>query len=294
MDLQLFGDNPPTALFQITSFPGASTVPLAEDASQNGHGGSQDGHRYERDSLATIISISTTSLSPALSAVDKAKLRDSLISVITTSSDISKLILAEEGDEVEERGRTEASRVAEASLEKISELPVLSPIPLPRRQGIRPSTSPGPRTAERPALPVRTHSIPAPQPGQVPRMMTTTPPPFSNLVAPSALERPATAPPVSPLPSEFQARRRRAAKLSKFFGVEVNVVAEALPTELPPSGKTSMAQDGGACERPPHPQTSLMVAEARRRKFLGMDGGDAVEERDMSEVLDQLRKMKSF
>ena len=127
-----------------------------------------------------------------------------------------------------------------------------------------------------------------------------TPPPFSNLVAPAAaLARPATAPPASPTPSEFQARRRRAAKLSKFFGVEVNQLVDALPTDAPPvpSHATSTVQDHNtAAERPCYTthQTSLMVAEARRRKFLGMDSGDDVEERDMAEVLDQLRRMKSF
>lgn len=291
---QLFGDNPPTALFQITNFGSA----LVEDGDGSVGHLSSDGHRYERDSLATIISISTTSLS----ATGKSKLRDSFVSVITTSSDVSGLILTQGDNEAEAEAEAMQRSTSPESEDITSQaktlaVPILSPLPLPSRRTVRPRTSSEPRRSSSPLRFNRNLSVPQPA-GQTPRT-PPTPPPFSDLASLPAM-RPATAPPASPAPSEFQTRRRRAAKLSKFFGVEVNALAEALPTDRMPSissRKTSMAQDGprerslsGGLSH----QTSVMVAEARRRRFLGMnDDEEDVEERDLSEVIDQLRKLRS-
>lgn len=289
-DLQLFGDNPPSALFQITNFASG----LAEEGDGAGYA-SADGHRYERDSLATIISISTTSLSPMLSATGKSKLRDSFISVITTSSEISGLVLAEDHNEAEPSRRSgSAPRESEDITYQAKSLtvPILSPTPVSPRKGVRPRTSPESHTSGSPIDFNR--NVFAPQSSAM--IPPRTPPPFSDLAAPLAM-RPATAPPSSPAPSEFQTRRRRAAKLSKFFGVEVNALAEAVD-RLPSisSRKTSLAYEGqrerslsGGLSQ----QTSVIVAEARRRRFMGMNDDEDVEERDLSEVIDQLRKMRS-
>lgn len=258
---------------------------------------SSDGHRYERDSLATIISISTTSLSPQLSATTKARLRDSFISVITNASDVSGLVLTESDED--EYKRTSITQEDDVAIQQPSlAVPILSPLPVPRRKGVRPSTSPGPSTTS--SMLEQSNNLHAP-PSPFSRLPRTppTPPPFANIVAP-IMVRPATAPPVSsPPPFEFQTRRRRAAKLSKFFGVEVNQLVDVLPTDIvppTPSRKTSIAPEEGTFDRAAvggAPQSSLVIAEAKRRKFLGMDGGDDVEERDMAEVIDQLRRMKS-
>lgn len=291
-DLQLFGDNPPSALFQITNFaPG-----LVEDGGDAPGRQSSDGHRYERDSLATIISISTTSLSPMLSATGKARLRDSFVSVITTSSEISGLVLTEETDEPEAMRASQESEDVTTQAQGLT-VPILSSLPQPRRKGVHPSTILEPGRSESSHQPY--HMLPISQPtAAYPARIPPTPPPFSNIISPPAM-RPATAPPSSPVPSEFQTRRRRVTKLSKFFGVEVNELAEALPTGRSPSisasRKTSMAQEGsrerslsgGLTHR-----ASVMVAEARRRRYNGMDDDD-VEERDLSEVMDQLRKLRS-
>lgn len=281
-DLQLFGDNPPSALFQVTNFaPG-----LAEDGDGSGRHNS-DGHRYERDSLATIISISTTSLSPMLSATGKSKLRDSFV---TTSSEISGLVLTEDRDDPEEKKRSVSQESDDITTQAQNlVVPILSPLPVPSGKGVRPKTNPVP------SMSGSSLSIPQSTGTHLP-VTPPTPPPFSNLASPLAM-RPATAPPSSPAPSEFQTRRRRAAKLSKFFGVKVNEVAEALPADDVSSRKTSMAQEGPR-ERSlsgglGH-HTSIVVAEARRRRFLGLgDGEEDVEERDLSEVIDQLRKLRS-
>ena len=282
-DLQLFGDNPPTALFQITNIPGGAEV----GGARNG----PDGHRYERDSLATIISISTTSLSPPLSAV---KLRDSFMSAVTTSSDVSGLLLAEES--FEDGERTTVSQGQDIIVQtSVGSVPIMSPIPLAGRKATHSTSVPNSSGLERLVTnQVYLPSSPFSQPPAVPQ----TPPPFSNFI-PALESRPATAPPASPVPSEFQARRRRAAKLSKFFGVEVNELADALPTEVVPTRKASVASEGGVTfddmtltYHQPAP-ASLVVAEAKRRRVLGMDSVDDVEERDMSEVIDRLRRMRS-
>lgn len=291
-DLQLFGDNPPTALFQITNIPAGAEPATAVARS------SSDGHRYERDSLATIISVSTTSLSPTLSATHKARMRDSFISVLTTSSDVSGLALTGETPEDEERqSNTEQDIVVQTTM---SSVPVISPIPRAGRQGIRSASGPALNRFEHSTTPHTPSALPMPLPpfAQLPGT-PQTPPPFSNFIL-AHEPRPATAPPASPAPSEFQTRRRRAAKLSKFFGVEVNELADALPTDVAPSRKASLVPEEGSAfddvdsvHHRHHRRASLVVAEATRRQFPGMDSRDDVEERDMSEIIDRLRRMKS-
>jgi hypothetical protein len=98
-----------------------------------------------------------------------------------------------------------------------------------------------------------------------------------------------------PFADEFQARRRRAAKLSKFFGVEVNTLADHLPNEGLPSRAGRL--DPHMLPTEPHPVytgtgrgptrgPSVTVSQTRGYQY------DS-EEVDMSQVIDKLRKMKS-
>lgn len=197
------------------------------------------------------------------------------------------MILTEEAHEdAEQEDLPEPQELDIVDPPPVSPVPILNPIPAPRRRSVRASTgpsSPPNRMSRVPSSPL----VPAPR----------TPPPFSNFITPPEL-RPATAPPPSPAPSEFQARRRRAAKLSKFFGVEVNELADALPqdvraTHIPSHAVGGVAFDNVALVYRQQPyNTSLVVAEATRRRFLGTDGDD-VEERSMVDVIDRLRRMKA-
>lgn len=98
---------------------------------------------------------------------------------------------------------------------------------------------------------------------------------------------------------EFHTRRRRAAKLSKFFGVEVNSLVDILPSDVP---SASTSRKASYADPLPSPSlgvgiaraSSVTVAEAKKgRRFLGVTEDNDVKELDMTEVIDQLRRMRS-
>ncbi|KAF7791942.1 hypothetical protein EIP86_002968 [Pleurotus ostreatoroseus] len=298
---QLFGDNPPSALFQITSLSGGSSLNVTvDDASDH------DGHGWRhRDSLTTIISISTTSLAQSQNGSTTRRLRDSYISMVTTSSEMSALILTEHDEpEVEEK---------RPSLERSRSFSAPEKPPPPPGTPIRPSLSTAPsepnlkhkakrpRTADSsastnrppPLLPIPTAVIH--QPPRTP----PTPPPFADLL-PASGSWPIAPPAPPPTLEDFQARRRRAAKLSRFFGVEVKQLAEVLPPDIPTPAvpaKAVLAQEQAvipeAIQRPSR-RPSTTVSEAKnRRRFLSSNENDDVKEVDMIEVMDQLRRMKN-
>ncbi|PSR72414.1 hypothetical protein PHLCEN_2v11757 [Hermanssonia centrifuga] len=310
---QLFGDNPPTALFQITNFGSTSALNLSiDDTSTNsssnitvmglddGGGGGGGYGNPRRDSLATIISISTTSLSASLcGTLGSRRLRDSYISIITTSSEVSALLLAEHEQAFEEETDTNREhRRASMSSDPEGLLDATS-------HSHHHHTNIGPDTSTTPPqqllLIPSSASYNAHQPPRTP----PTPPPFSNFI-PSAMIQPVTAPPPPPpggdsssiATPEFQTRRRRAAKLSKFFGVDVNELVEVLPSEgtittiVSPSvlaHEFSLFPEAG--ERPTR-KASTTVSEAKnRRRFLGLNDND-LKEMDMPEVIEQLRRIK--
>ena len=301
---QLFGDNPPSALFQITNIAvgvsGDDACSLAP---------SLDGHGRHRDSLATIISISTTSLSHSLSG---NRLRDSYISVITTSSDVSAIVVKERKGEEEDDDEDEETPTSEdeKSLPPIPNrsdtdktvFPSASEPNLKDKAG-RTSTSTTSSSASglRQNAP-RLLSLPSEAVIHQPPRTPPTPPPFSDYPSVFVVPRPATAPPpaTSTASPEFQTRRRRAAKLSKFFGVGVSELAEVLPPDiLSPAvpAKAMIAQEQGfspeLTQRPSRrPSTTVAEAKNRRRFLGGVNEEHDVKEVDMTEVIDQLRRMK--
>ncbi|THH02850.1 hypothetical protein EW026_g57 [Hermanssonia centrifuga] len=301
---QLFGDNPPTALFQITNFGSTSALNLSiEDTSTASSSnitvmGLDDGGggygNPRRDSLATIISISTTSLSASLcGTLGSRRLRDSYISIITTSSEVSALLLTEHEQEFEEETDTNREHLR-ASISSDPEGLDATSHSHHHHTNIGPDTS---TTPPQQLLLIPSSSYNAHQPPRTP----PTPPPFSNFI-PSATIQPVTAPPPGDSSSiatpEFQTRRRRAAKLSKFFGVDVNELVEVLPSEgtittiVSPSvlaHEFSLFPEAG--QRPTR-KASTTVSEAKnRRRFLGLNDND-LKEMDMPEVIEQLRRIK--
>lgn len=172
-------------------------------------------------------------------------------------------------------------------------------------------------------------------------MTPKTPPPFSDLLMPQS------APPVPPVssappavaapsakktsedgdstPAEFQVRRRQAAKLSRFFGVEANQLADILPSRPSMSRAPSTHASANAAPRkshssdrsvrveadvpalPPRPKTTAPPEIAPRGttsvevtsskgsgplRFLSQ--GDTMKQVDIYDAIDQLRRMKSM
>ncbi|KAI0094707.1 hypothetical protein BDY19DRAFT_901830 [Irpex rosettiformis] len=309
---QLFGDNPPTALFQITNF-GAAT-----DSGDLFSTVDSDGHPAQRNSLATIISISSL-----YSGEDGQRLRDSFISVVTSNSDISAAILTS-GSEAHHsklsqvggmtvESESEEVEPAEARFKfKSIDIPAVeAPVPIharPRRSSFSPSL----HLAHSPSFELQTRSKLTVPPLAYQPHTPPTPPPFSNFMLSSVpmeyftqTKSDSLVDPPSrisePISDDFQARRRRVTKLSKFFGVEVNTLVDHLPNEPSPplpsrTGFFHTAQNqqlsfypSSSAQRHPSGAPSVTVAQTRGRYIYQ----DDVEELDMSEVIEKLRKMKS-
>ncbi|KZT06872.1 uncharacterized protein LAESUDRAFT_759042 [Laetiporus sulphureus 93-53] len=169
----------------------------------------------------------------------------------------------------------------------------------------------------------RSHELESEPPHAARNVPPRTPPPFSNFapIPPVGDVRwnTETEPPRSPVaPSEeFRARRLRAAKLSRFFGVAPHDLADALAATpatpaIPQLGKHNSAHgyDESMPEVPaqayvqtareeptvaPERKASMTVevaAEVPRGFRLGRQEKKAVQELDMADVLDQLRRMR--
>ncbi|TCD63388.1 hypothetical protein EIP91_005596 [Steccherinum ochraceum] len=229
---QYFGDQPPTALFQITNFTG-----------------DEDAFRLRRDSLATIISISS---SMSLAQVDGRKVRDSYMSMSSALSSNTPSGRAESVSAVtaptdlaphqvqpteDDDGTASIDGEPAEEAQYVFPLPPATPPPGASRLGsLSPPLSPSAGSTTVSVFHTPFHSPPSPR----------TPPPFSNIISPpprtsSVKSNGSTASLVaspdakgsskddSKTSLEFHTRQKRAAKLSKFFGVEMNTLAEVLP-----------------------------------------------------------------
>ncbi|KAK0208589.1 hypothetical protein DFS33DRAFT_1380098 [Desarmillaria ectypa] len=78
----------------------------------------------------------------------------------------------------------------------------------------------------------------------------------------------------------FRERRRRAAKLSRFFGVAYQDMSSSVPTIAPPIEEQST----------PDVQVDVQVTG---RRFWGFDGGYTTREADIADVIDKLRCLKA-
>ncbi|KAJ3488451.1 hypothetical protein NLI96_g2805 [Meripilus lineatus] len=328
--LNLFGDKPPTALFQITNI--APVDPTAEIDHD-------DDHSFRRNSLATIISLSTSarSLSPPLSTNNasdsRSKVRNSymsLSSVITTSSEAAGVTttsivhVEQQGEDITSGSKDDIAQQSPppASLSR-EDPPEPAPLPTPSQsqslpKSMRPaassqrpstapsSTSPRSLTAKHVPPPLKPSSLSLRALHQIddsPR----TPPPFSDIIVPvppppqnqSTHDLNATPPPTSTSRAEFHLRQRRAAKLSKFFGVGVSDLAGVLPsyTFAPPAathGGFGYTPPGSRDGRPSVYVTDESSPLEDNGPMLYLSHGQkAIKETDMYDAIDRLRRMKS-
>lgn len=109
-------------------------------------------------------------------------------------------------------------------------------------------------------------------------------PPFSSIS-----HIPRTIPEPIPDPA-FTERRRRAAKLAKFFGVEYHDLSESLLIPLKPSPLTDSAPDVTS----PSPPIEVDVQVSSPTRFWGIvDGWRNDKETTMNDVAAKLREMKA-
>ena len=327
------------ALFQIAQLATASTSNLTADEVDGAE--ADDLEERRRDSLATIISISS-SISTNLSNSHNLRLRDSYLSIssVVTNSSPSTDAVVTTGSVVVVPGSDIApSQISEQPLESLDPIhhkryetlsnnSTLAPINFDQH---RRSPSPRPYTAPSATMQPPTPTTRIYHPPPSPR----TPPPFSDLFDPPSpaddwVELNDSPPDASRVsldiesslsPADFHARQRRAAKLSQFFGVGLNDLADVLPanSSAPKRNKNDVAGNHNRLPStaimpaPPipispmkpspspadtfgmHPMVTTRVevaaAKSSRLRFLG-HGGD-VREMDMSDAIEKLRRMRS-
>jgi len=319
---QYFGDQPPTALFQITNF--------SQGVSENGE------HRLRRDSLATIISISS---SISVAHLDGRAVRDSYMSmssVISTSSPASTpgdsvtgvttttdVIVDASAPHQDDGTASIDGEQGEDVLSKAQyEFPLPPASPLATTRSIR-GLSPPPRSSPAGSTLVSVYHAPS-----TPR----TPPPFSDffdLVTPPPRTSSAkhvingsstsvvNEVPDSKISVEFHTRQKRAAKLSKFFGVEMNTFADVLPanprqstpvdtthhsqSSPPRKGDKRVVSSDGAVPSVTVMESIIKSDPASRVEVSAEPGkgplrflhGQNARELDMNDAIDKLRRMKS-
>lgn len=282
--------------------------------------------RLRRDSLATIISISSS-----LAQLDGRAVRDSYMSmssVLSPPAEDTKgketkadIILAQQEEDKEERPSVDSSAQGSELSETQYEFPLPPSTPQSAGFGLSPPHSPpGGSTT------VSVYHAPYHEPAS-PR----TPPPFSDSfvsAAPHSPPRRSTSKPSPPRPStshgssdagrtsvEFHTRQKRAVKLSKFFGVEMNTLAEVLPTNPRQSGPADTRHDhhprrgsdhsvSAASDDAPamtvvnslvKPDITVEIsAEPAKGGPLRFLHGQASKELDMYDAIDKLRRMKSM
>ncbi|RDX55974.1 hypothetical protein OH76DRAFT_1414477 [Lentinus brumalis] len=245
---QMFGNDPPPALYQITNIrPGAAddSVSVALTVA----------HR-RRHSCATFVSVASNFSAPEVDGDRRRKSEDG-----TTGENLSPLIFAG----VPSRPPSgEYATYAGASVEGDDEsvlLPYLNskngshtdlrpasplglPVSSPSQQSvanasvvsITPSNAPSQQSSAPLQYPARASFRASPPPflnmfhwGS----SSASPPPLSPLEASSPLSGPKSASETSPSDPLFRMRRMRAAKLSRFFGVGLQDITGMLVTEDP-------------------------------------------------------------
>ncbi|KAI9062974.1 hypothetical protein FKP32DRAFT_770439 [Trametes sanguinea] len=258
--LQVFGNEPPPSLFQITNIPPRAT--------EEGISVSLSISHCKRDSRATVVSVSSSQLS-----VDEARdpQRDSVGTTSSSGENLSPLIFADPGSVPPSQPQTPHPVVAEEDTDSIPALP-----PLPPSQDtvveVRPSSPLSVPTIASSSLHslslASTASVPgsraqslysqSPQTSPIRPSFQITPPPHATMFLFGPLSAP-TSPPLSPpsvLPEgaddihpsdpHFRMRRLRAAKLSRFFGVGLNDIAGLLR-----GNSSSAGASAGAPSSPP-------------------------------------------
>ncbi|KAL4243452.1 hypothetical protein ABKN59_001132 [Abortiporus biennis] len=336
---QLFGDIPPTALFQITNVnQDGSTMESSED----------NDLRFRRASLATILSISaastlsfssnlshqvysgsseavavvTTAAVPPVEAMDTPAASDVQEEKQGSSSEVVEKEVSNSTPNVLDDSTSSSQTATPVLSEPFSiqntEEPMAKPKPKPSLRSLRPSTAPPSSSS------IRDLSVPS------------TPPPFASAIASRTnllesqdvirvhnssktdISTSSSSQQMKGSTPEFHVRQRRAAKLSKFFGVGMNDLANLLPPlDLPgpsftdaatattstspiePSNNGGISIKGSGGHRRA-PSTSIVQSNGTTTvevsavvpkgplRFLG-----GAKEFDMDDAIEQLRKMKS-
>ncbi|OCH96501.1 hypothetical protein OBBRIDRAFT_7240 [Obba rivulosa] len=234
---QMFGDKPPVALIQITNLP-------SNDGTSTGLLAVPDSRRNSRTTITSISSVDSTN----------RHLRDSFVSAI--SEPASPVVSPD-------TAFSEATRSSELDAPSPN-----APAESVRSLSMASTTSRGAQSVNS-----RTHLLPhqqafiAPQP--------RTPPPFSTMfVFPPDAPQPT---PEHSSPREFRARRRQATKLSQFFGVGLQDLADVLPAGIATTPPTPLARS-----RATSPQRARAPSPPSRERSVGKN-----------HVTDQHQRMRS-
>ncbi|CCM00933.1 uncharacterized protein FIBRA_02980 [Fibroporia radiculosa] len=335
--MQLFGDEPPKELFQattpLTGEDAFDTISILTTVSEN-----------RRDSRATFASVTSSTIS--LTVHRRTEVAQGEQKNLEQAVLLQEEALQSTDDlpthKVESSSNTEDPGLyAESDSESDTELPPLHLAPSvlghagfhqprlkPSIQSMASMATYHSRTqsthSQVPLTPRTPPQISEPLPS-VP-LPPRTPPPFSSYMTPTPENAPAE--PAheheraqSPPPEEFRARRMRAAKLSRFFGVAPNDLAGVLVGPHAPSSPASLhgsngmhgmtsSQDLASTEFLPsstasdrlnakesghgrNASTTVEVAAEVPRVFrLGRLERKPVQDLDMADVLDQLRRMR--
>ncbi|KAI0778080.1 hypothetical protein BD413DRAFT_608745 [Trametes elegans] len=255
--LQLFGNDPPPALFQIMNIPPSTPDESISVALSIAH--------RRNDSRATTVSLPASTLTVP---EPRHQQRDSVGSIASSGDNLSPLIFADPGSVPPSQPQTPQPR---RDAQFLPPLPVLTPsqdtvfeicrplsLPTVASSSVQSlsaasSTSVAPSSTDRAPTPPPKDQTPQTSP--IRTSFNFSPPPtmwlWSPASAPTPPSPPTAAPAVLPEPAadvhpsdpHFRVRRMRAAKLSRFFGVGLNDIAgvirggasASLSTPPPPS-----------------------------------------------------------
>ncbi|KAI0639308.1 hypothetical protein C8Q77DRAFT_1080504 [Trametes polyzona] len=250
--LQVFGNEPPPALFQITNIPPGAT----DD-------GISARHRRS-DSRATTVSLPAT-----LSAPEAHRDKRNSVATISSSDDLSPLIFAGPGSIPPSQpttpypGRSEGNDQVPSlpplpSQDNVLEVRPASPHPLPTLASsslhslsastISVAASQAQLTKDRgpPSSPTHESFQASPPANQTMFLWSSSvaAPTSPPVASPSVLADPPAG--FHPSDPHFRVRRIRAAKLSRFFGVGLNDIAGMLRSGSAPSSPPTLGASGAA------------------------------------------------
>ncbi|KAH9898498.1 hypothetical protein C8Q73DRAFT_685040 [Cubamyces lactineus] len=230
--LQMFGNEPPPSLFQITNIPPRATDEGISVALSIAH--------RRRDSQATAVSIPASE--PPVAEETHESNRDSVATASSSGDNLSPLIFADPSQPpTPHPGLAEQDSEAPPALpplppsqDTVVEVRPSSPLSIPT---IASSSLHSLSLASAPASRAQSVCLPSPQTSPIRPSFQASPPAQATMFLFGPASAP-TSPPLSPTaalpepaaeihPSDpnFRMRRLRAAKLSRFFGVGLNDIA---------------------------------------------------------------------
>ncbi|KAI0824264.1 hypothetical protein BC628DRAFT_1380576 [Trametes gibbosa] len=287
--LQMFGNEPPPALFQITNIPPSATT--VDDISVV-----HEATHYRNDSHATTVSLPASTLS----ATGTHDYQDSVTTHSSSGENLSPLIFRKPGSTPPSQSPTPQPGTVYDDEEFAPSLPPrdtfqvevcpLSPLSLPSLASssahslsasiTSDSTSCAPPTEDRVSLssPIRRSLQLSPHADQTMFLKGAVPVPSS--ISPPTVTN--ALPGVHPSDPHFRVRRIRAAKLSRFFGVGLNDIAGMLRTgssNVPSSPPVAAARTGPSSvdtARTESSETSDTASPPSLREFRRSDSVETI------------------